>query len=147
MNAPSLGYADPRHAQTGSGETAATILLVEDEPTIRGMAGMYLERNGYCVIPAADGVEAMTLWEKHEKEIDLVLTDLMMPGDVNGQQLVQRLRVDRPNVKAIFMSGYTSDLLDEKTFLGRNANFLPKPYRLNRLAEMVQDCLGRQKGA
>ena len=115
-----------------------TILFVEDEASIREMSTMYLEAQGYRVIAASNGAEAIVLWEKYVGEIDLVLTDLMMPEGVNGHQLVDRLRADRPEVRVIFVSGYSSDLLGANTFLEDGATFLQKPYRLKALAEMVQ---------
>jgi CheY-like chemotaxis protein/signal transduction histidine kinase len=123
-------------------ECGATILFVEDEASIREVATMYLKTNGYRVIAANDGKQALTLWDQHQHEIDLVLTDLMMPGGLNGHQLVQQLQADRPELKAIFVSGYSSDLFGEETFLDETTNFLQKPYRLKNLAEMVHECLG-----
>ncbi|MCA1594433.1 MAG: response regulator, partial [Acidobacteria bacterium] len=108
------------------------------------MATMYLEGKGYHVIEASDANEAIRLWKKYAGEIDLVLTDLMMPGGVNGHQLVEELKADRPDLKAIFVSGYSSDLFGEKTFLDQSTNFLSKPYRLKKLADMVHDCLSRE---
>ena len=130
--------------KVGSG---GTILFVEDEESIRGMTTMYLEAKGYRVINANDGAKAVMLWEKHEGEIDLVVTDLMMPGGLNGHQLVDQLKADRPNLKAIFVSGYGSDLFGESTFLDETTSFLPKPYRLKDLSELVQSCLRRDKAA
>lgn len=125
----------------------ATILLVEDEASIRAIATMYLKGDGYRVIEANDGPQAVILWEKHEGEIDLVLTDLMIPGGLNGHQLVERLQADRPDLKAIFVSGYTCDSLGEETFLDETTNFLQKPYRLKNLSAMILNCLGRTKAA
>ncbi|MDQ6625800.1 MAG: response regulator, partial [Verrucomicrobiota bacterium] len=124
-----------------------TILFVEDESAIRLLAKTYLEGSGFRVLAAADGAEAVTLWQKHGSEIDLVLTDLMMPGGVNGHELVERLQLDRPELKAIFVSGYSSDLFGEETFLHESTNFLQKPYRLKNLLEMVHECLDRDKAA
>jgi CheY-like chemotaxis protein len=123
--------------------STATILFVEDEAMIRTMTKMYLEGNGYRVIDACDGTEAISLWQEHESEIDLVVTDLEMPG-INGRQLVQRLKVDRLGLKAIFVSGYTSGQSGEEADVDESARFLPKPYRLKDLTEMVQDCLSRK---
>ena len=128
-------------------QRGGTILFVEDEPRIREMATMYLERDGYRVIEANDGAQAVMLWEKHEAEIDLVLTDLMIPGGLNGHQLVERLQADRPELQAIFVSGYSSDLFGKETLLEETIHFLQKPYRLKNLSEMVQGCLGREKAA
>lgn len=85
------------------------------------------------------------LWEKHEGEIDLVLSDLLMLGGMNGHQLVQRLKADRPDLKAILVSGRSSDLFSKETRLDETTDFLQKPYRLRDLAEMVHDCLGQDR--
>ena len=147
MNAPSPGYTHAQSLQNGSRETAATILLVEDEPTIRGLAKLYLERNGFRVIPAVDGDEAIALWQKRETDIDLVLTDVVMPGNVNGPQLVRRLHVEQPGLKAIFVSGYAANSLGKKTAFDEDTNFLQKPYRLQNLVDMVYGCLERPVAA
>ncbi len=147
MNARSPSYAHSQPSQSGSGETAATILLVEDEPAIRGLAKVYLEWSGFRVIPAVDGEEAIALWQKCDGEIDLVLTDLVMPRSVNGHQLVQRLQAEQPHLKAIFVSGYAADSLGKETALGEDRNFLQKPYRLQTLVDMVYGCLERPLAA
>jgi len=118
-----------------------TILFVEDEVHIRELAKMFLESKGYRIIEAGNGPEAVQHWEKHRHEIDLVLTDLVMPEGLSGQQLVQRLHAERPDLKVIFSSGYSSDLFGESGILKEGSNFLQKPYRLNSLAEIVHDCL------
>jgi CheY-like chemotaxis protein len=125
----------------------ATILFVEDETTIRGMAKLYLETNGYTVIEAADGVQALELWATHQGEIDLVLTDMMMPRGVSGYELVRKLQADRADVPVIFVSGYTSETFGEGTVLDTATNFLQKPYRLKNLGEMVHDCLAHRVAA
>ncbi len=147
MNAPSPGHTHSQPSQSGSGETAATILLVEDEPTIRGLTKEYLERSGFCVIPAVDGEEAIALWQKCDREIDLVLTDLVMPRRVNGHQLVQRLQAEQPDLKAIFVSGYAVESLGKETAFNEDTNFLQKPYRLQNLVDMVYGCLERPVAA
>ena len=147
MNAPSPGYARSQLLQSGNGDIAATILLVEDEPTIRGLAKLYLERNGFRVIPAVDGEEAIALWQKRDGEIDLVLTDLVMPRGVDGHQLVQLLQAEQPDLKAIFVSGYAADSLGNETALDEDTNFLQKPYRLQNLVDMVYGCLERPLAA
>lgn len=115
-----------------------TILLVEDEDTIRFMARMFLKTNGYNVIEAGSGSEAVAIWETNKSKIDLVVTDLFMPGGIMGLQLAQRLQIDRPNLKVIFTSGHDCE---ENAFLDSATNFLPKPYRLNSLAEIVRQSL------
>ncbi len=85
-----------------------TILLVEDEEAVRGLASRILERQGYRVIPAQHGREAMDIATREEGRIDLVLTDIVMPG-MNGRGLVERLAAIRPRIKSLYMSGYTDD--------------------------------------
>ncbi len=118
-----------------------TILLVEDEGTIREMAKMFLETHGYQVMEASNGPEAVMIWEKDQNRIDLVVTDLVMPEGLTGRQLAQRLQTDRPDLKVIFSSGYSCDLIGDHSFLDAETNFLQKPYRLNTLAQMVRHCL------
>lgn len=120
---------------------SGTILFVEDEPSIREMTTMYLEAVGYRVIEASDSADALTRWEGCGGEIDLVVTDLRMPGGLNGRQLVERLQAGRPDLRAIFVSGYQPDLCGGETFFGQTNRFLQKPYRLRDLAELVQTCL------
>lgn len=136
VRSPVLDVAKPAAA-------TATILLVEDETAIRELAGAYLQGNGYHVLEAADGEEAIMLWEKHGAGVDLVLTDLMIPGGVDGYTLVRRLQAERPSLKAIFVSGRGADSFEHETTLDAATNFLPKPYRLKSLATMVHDCLLR----
>lgn len=147
MNAPSPGYTHSQPSQSRRSEIAATILLVEDEPTIRSLAKLYLEQKGFRVIPANDGEEAIALWQKRDGEIDLVLTDVVMPRGVNGHQLVQRLQAEQPDLKAIFVSGYAADSLGNETALDGDTNFLQKPYRLQNLVDMVYGCLERPLAA
>lgn len=146
----SAGYNNDMetHDFSGGGRNAtATILLVEDEPSICVMVRMYLEGTGYHVIEAPDAERALALWQTHKSEIDLVLTDVMIPGAISGRQLAQLLQADRPELKVIFMSGHSVHVLGGETFLDGNTKFLSKPYRLNSLAEMVHDCLLGQMAA
>ncbi|MFN2475377.1 MAG: response regulator [Chthoniobacterales bacterium] len=132
------------------GKAAATvvvILLVEDEANIRCMAKMYLEGQGYSVLEASDGTEALKSWEAHKGEIDLVVTDMMMPGGLNGRQLLSRLQTDRPSLKAIFVSGYTSERVADGSALTENTYFLAKPYRLSKLCDVIRESLVQQAAA
>jgi two-component system cell cycle sensor histidine kinase/response regulator CckA len=129
--------AEPPKPTTGN----ETILLVEDEGTIREMAKMFLETQGYQVMEASNGPEAVGIWEKDQNRIDLVVTDLVMPEGLTGRQLAERLQKDRADLKVIFSSGYSCDLFGEDSVLDADTNFLQKPYRLNTLAQMIRDCL------
>jgi signal transduction histidine kinase/CheY-like chemotaxis protein len=118
-----------------------TILLVEDEETIRSMAKVFLESYGYHVIEAGNGPEALEIWKENRGRIDLLLTDLVMPHGVSGQELARTLQSDRPDLKIIYSSGYSRDLFGDDSFLKPETNFLQKPYRLNSLADMIRKCL------
>ena len=118
-----------------------TILLVEDEETIREMAKMFLESHGYRVLEAGNGPEALQIWNNGQDQIDLLLTDLVMPHGVSGQALAQQLQSDRPSLKVIYSSGYSCDLFGPDSFLNPETNFLQKPYRLDSLAEIIRRCL------
>ena len=120
-----------------------TILLVDDEDTIREMARTFLETHGYQVIEARDGVDAIEIWQERRNEIDLLITDLVMPHGVSGQELAQQLQLDRPDLPVIYSSGYSPGLFGEDSFLKPDTNFLQKPYRLSRLAELIRCCLDR----
>jgi PAS domain S-box-containing protein len=118
-----------------------TILLVEDEAPVRSMARMVLEQKGYHVIEADSGVSALEQWKQHRDKIDLLLTDMVMPGGVSGQELADRLRSEKPGLKVIYNSGYTDEMLGENSPLRDNPNFMEKPFGLHKLLKQVRDCL------
>ena len=115
------------------------ILLVEDEAAVRTFSQRALVNKGYEVLCAENGEMALDLYEKAETgPIDLLITDVVMPG-VDGPTLAQRVRQNSPELKIIFMSGYTEDKL--KDYMGDNTYFLPKPFTLKVLAEKVKEVL------
>ena len=118
-----------------------TILLVEDEDTIRELAKDFLAGHGYKILTASNGPEALEIWRHNRDRIDLLLTDLVMPHGVSGQALAEQLQSDRPNLKVIYSSGYSCDLFGVNSFLNPETNFLQKPYRLNSLAEIIRSRL------
>jgi signal transduction histidine kinase/HAMP domain-containing protein len=128
--------SDPIAVIHGGSET---ILVVEDEPVLRDMAQLILADCGYRIIEAASGKEALDVWEQHKGDIDLVLTDMVMPEGVSGIELAEKLLVLRPDLKIIFTSGYTVDDLSTG-FLTRtnNARFIQKPYTRAILAQTVR---------
>lgn len=116
------------------------ILLVEDEDAVRTFSQRALTNKGYEVITAENGDNALQVFEALEnKQIDLLVTDVVMPG-MDGPTLAQRMRQNSPNLKIIFMSGYTEDKL--KDHMGEGIFFLPKPFTLKDLAAKVKDVLG-----
>jgi len=118
-----------------------TILVVEDEPALRELVQEILQKKGYRVLDAATGVEALKLWEQHKEDIDLLLTDMMMPDGVGGRELAERVLEERADLKVIYSSGYSLDSVGNGTQLGDGRNFLQKPYDPETLAQMVRDCL------
>jgi PAS domain S-box-containing protein len=117
-----------------------TILLVEDEANLRYLARQYLEKQGYKVIEAADGAVAMQIAVAHDKVIHLLLTDVIMPG-MNGRELAQRICEIRPNVKVLYMSGYTENVIGHDGMLDAGVRLLQKPFTLRDLKGKVREVL------
>jgi len=117
-----------------------TILLVEDEANLRYLARQYLEKQGYKVIEAADGAVAMQIAVAHEAVIHLLLTDVIMPG-MNGRELAQRIFEIRPNVKVLYMSGYTENVIGHNGMLDAGVRLLQKPFNLRDLKSKVREVL------
>ena len=121
-----------------------TVLLVEDDPGVREFAATILSLYGYRVLAAGDGAEALRLAEASERPIDLLLTDVVMPG-TSGPELVAMLDARSPGLKVIFMSGYTDDAVIRHGLLTADVAFIQKPYSAQALAEKVRTTLdGRQ---
>jgi DNA-binding response OmpR family regulator len=117
-----------------------TILLVEDETNLRYLARQFLEKQGYRVIDAADGAVAMQIAVAHEGVIHLLLTDVIMPG-MNGRELAQRISEIRPNVKILYMSGYTENVIGRNGTLDAGVRLLQKPFTLHDLKSKVREVL------
>ncbi len=120
-----------------------TILVVEDEEMLREYVGDALGALGYRVLTATNGRDALEVWADHRDEIDLLLTDVVMPESISGRQLAHTLILDKPDLKVIFTSGYSAELLGAD-FEGDNEHgFLAKPYLPDRLASTVAEYLQR----
>lgn len=117
-----------------------TILLVEDEDTVRRLLAHLLERRGYRVLQAANAEDAIELFAARASEIHLVLTDIIMPG-MSGRALAERLRDSRPETRVVFMSGYTNDVLARTGALSAGMSFLQKPLRPEVLAAKIREAL------
>ena len=133
--APSAAPVQP--AVTRGSET---ILLVEDEPAVRALAVRILEARGYRVLTAADGQEALTVAGAHAGMIDLVLSDVIMPN-VGGPELARHLKVLFPQLKVVFMSGYTDDAVVRHGLLDAQVSFIQKPYTPAGLAQKIRQVL------
>jgi two-component system cell cycle sensor histidine kinase/response regulator CckA len=113
------------------------ILLVEDEAPVRAFASRALRLRGYTVLEAENAEEALKTLENSELDVDVFVTDVVMPG-MDGPSWVRQALIDRPNVKVVFVSGYAEECLSENQARIPNSVFLPKPFSLNDLANMVQ---------
>lgn len=120
-----------------------TILLVEDEPSLRGVMKMFLEHTGYRVLDADNGVDALFVGTRHPGPIHLLLTDVEM-SPMSGPELAEQLLLHRPATQVLFMSGnrHPDDLQDGMALL--NARFLGKPFNPRMLSEVVRESLGAQ---
>jgi CheY-like chemotaxis protein len=117
-----------------------TILVVEDEALVRSVVVQVLKRQGYTVLEASRGDDGLALCESHPSRIDLLLSDMVMPGGLNGRQLAERAIALRPELRVLLMSGYTTDELVHHG-VKKGAPFLQKPYTLQQLARKVRDVL------
>lgn len=120
-----------------------TILLVEDEPTIQEMAQMMLERLGYVVLPATSPREAVKLAEAHAGDIQLLMTDVIMP-EMNGRDLAAKLQALNPDLKCLFMSGYAADVIVDHGVLAAGVHFIQKPFSMRSLAAKIQYVLNSE---
>jgi PAS domain S-box-containing protein len=118
-----------------------TILVVEDESAVRKVITDVLKERGYRVLEASDGREALTVWSQRGNEVDLLLTDIVMPNGLRGNLLAERLKSEKKELKVIFSSGYSSDFGTESDPLSSRVNFLAKPYKPEVLVKAVRDCL------
>jgi CheY-like chemotaxis protein len=129
-------------ASTAPPRGEGTILLVEDEEAVRRLARRVLEGAGYRVIEAANGEQALALIRDWSGDLDLVITDVIMPG-MSGQELSARLREARPTLRILYVSGYTDDAILQHGRLLPNTAFLHKPFSPVSLSQGVRDVLGR----
>lgn len=123
-----------------------TILLVEDEPAVRGLVQETLRLHGYTVLEARHGIEALMTGAKYQGPIHLLLTDVVMP-QMSGPEVAEKIQVVRPGIKVLFMSGYPDHPVFEQGGFSRETSFLPKPFTPNVLAKKVRDVLDGAKVA
>jgi PAS domain S-box-containing protein len=118
-----------------------TVLVVEDEDVLREMVLEVLTLQGYTVLEASSGPRAIEVWEQANRSIDLLLTDMVMPGGMTGRELAARLSSQQPGLKVIYTSGYSPGMAGKDASALACPNFLPKPYSCDRLAHFVRQCL------
>ena len=122
---------------TGTGR----VLLVEDEDVVRNFAARALSRQGYEVLEAGTGVEALDVMAREEGRIDIIVSDVIMP-EMDGPSMLKEMRKTKPDIKIIFVSGYPDDAFKKSLDDNETYAFLPKPFTLPQLAAKVKEALG-----
>jgi PAS domain S-box-containing protein len=147
-----LPIADPTSARDGIARLESsdvrgteTVLLVEDDEGVRSYMMSILERQGYTVLPAAHGEEALRIHREHPRTIDLVVTDVVMPI-MSGRELVDHLHATQPDLKCIFVSGYTDDAIVHHGVLDEGVVLIQKPFSRQALLAKIRDVLDKQAG-
>lgn len=135
LNAPDQKNQWASLAAIGGSET---VLLVEDESVLRMTVQTVLSRLGYRVLEAANGREALEVWEKNRGAIRLLLTDLMMPGGMSGKELAEQLLLRDPQLKVVYASGYSAEIAGKDFPLEEGVNFLTKPFESHKLAQTIR---------
>ncbi len=135
---------DHEHSASVSGDE--TILLVEDQEAVRESAAEYLAENGYTVLRASRGWEALEIAQQREEPIHLLLTDVVMPH-MSGRELSERLTSIHPETKVIFMSGYSNNLLSNRQVLDPKHELLQKPFRLEVLGQRIREAFANKRAA
>ena len=133
---PDISEAPPVKAEIPGG--TESILLVEDDPVVHRLSFNFLQRKGYRVFAASNGEEALSIWNEHAGQINLLLTDMVMPGKVSGRNLAETLQKQNGSLKIIYTTGYSVDALNMEFPLEEGVNFLAKPYTPEKLAQIVR---------
>ena len=130
--------------QLSSADRKGLILIVEDKDAVRALAARMLERSGYTVLCARDGNEALALSVATHEHIDVLLSDIVMPV-MNGLEVARRLRVQRPDLRVIYMSGYVDDtaVVDAEQFA--HETLVAKPFHIDTLTAAVETALASQR--
>lgn len=138
----STGYADPNEGyfSLSYGQNKEVVLLVEDEPDILSICKLMLEKGGYIVLDAASPSEAIRIAERYKGEIQLLITDVVLP-EMNGCDLSKIVQVTSPNIKTLFISGYTPDIVENEGVLDMDINYLQKPFPIKALLAAVHKIL------
>ena len=122
-----------------------TLLVVEDEPLVRSLAVRALVGQGYRVLQASDAPAALVLSRGYDGEINLLITDVVMPG-MNGKELADLLAAERPGLRVLYVSGYTDDEVLQRGVSGREVEFMRKPFAAEALVRRVRALLDDARG-
>jgi two-component system, cell cycle sensor histidine kinase and response regulator CckA len=131
---------EPTRSEGGNPTGNETVLVAEDDPQVRSLVRRCLVTHGYTVIEAHDGVEALRMAAAHFGELDLLVTDMVMPN-ISGKELAQRLLMERPNLRVLYMSGYSDEAIGRHGELTPGAVFLQKPVAPDALVRAVRAAL------
>ena len=135
----------PRPALSKAQGGKETVLLVEDELDLRELVREILEGQGYHVLEASTGAEAIRLWEGQGQKIDLLLSDMVMPEGMSGRDLAEKLQKTDPSLPVIITSGYSQDMIERDSALDERIRFFSKPFHPAQLAQAVRECLDSRK--
>jgi signal transduction histidine kinase/ActR/RegA family two-component response regulator len=143
-----LPLAAPENAVTASPPASLaivrgseTILVVEDEPAVRRGLANCLRRAGYHILEAEHAHEALQIWNLNKDQIALVFSDMVLPGQMSGLELVQTLRAEKPDLRVIFSTGYSVELAEWEKMIGGVFAILPKPYTISKLTNIIREVL------
>ncbi|MEI9896055.1 MAG: response regulator [Chthoniobacter sp.] len=135
---------DPHHTSPSGAES--TILIVEDDEAVRSLVREVLDHSGYRVFEAEHGEAALEVWKEHAHEIDLLLTDMVMPGSVNGLELSLRLLAEQPDLKVHLYQRLQRGTFRQRLRLEDGRNYLPKPYLSAKLTTILHRALHPEEG-
>jgi CheY-like chemotaxis protein len=122
----------------------ATILLAEDDASVRELVRAMLSKKGYVVLCASDGEQAIDMAATHGGTIDLLLTDVVLPG-LNGREVAERMRAARPDLRVLYMSGYTDDAILRRGVLAQRSSLIQKPFSASDLTSRVSELLAEPR--
>jgi CheY-like chemotaxis protein len=137
---------EARHVPAGLLRGHETVLLAEDEEQVRQTTRTILEMDGYRVLEASGGSEALAIFKQHEGRIDLAITDVIMP-QMSGQELAQNLKALCPDIKVLYVSGYTDDAIVRHGLLDEEIAFIQKPFTPEALSRKVREVLDAAPGS
>jgi PAS domain S-box-containing protein len=145
ISEPAAATISPVLSAPGAGHE--TILLVEDKDEVRTVLEALFVRRGYRILAAPDAPAAIELWQQHKDQVSLLFTDIVMPGGINGRELAERLRADRPALKVIYCSGYDANILGGDALNVPGTRFLAKPFDMRQTVRLVRELLDQAPAA